>query len=305
MIESLRQTVLLADPVAFWVLCLVVTVVASIALRTGLNGFWRLRLVADTPTARIRSAPQGYVELSGQALPHRSPLGAVLTGLPCLWYRFKIEERRGSGKNRRWATVESGEASSPFLLQDGTGCCLVEPAGAELHCRAKNIWHGSHRRAPRPQSRSWFQFGGRFRLTEERIHEHDPVYLLGRLQTPRRDARDRERTARNLLSAWKQDPERMAGFDRDGDGEVSLAEWEQARKTAYDTAEQAESRLQAEPSLSRVTDTSDPRRPFLISTLDTHSLLGRLRLRALGGTALFLLLASGTGFALAARLLLG
>ena len=137
MIEALQQAAVLADPLNFWIICLVVAVLAGFLLRLGLNGFWRLRTVVDTPTARVRSAPQGYVELTGLSLPYRGSVRAALTGLPCLWYRFKIEEKRGTGKSRRWVTVESGEADSPFLLDDGTGRCLVEPNGAELHCRGR------------------------------------------------------------------------------------------------------------------------------------------------------------------------
>jgi len=304
MIETLHQAAVLSDPGKFWVACLIASGFAGFALYLGLRGFWRLRLIADTPTAKIRSAPQGYVELTGQALPHRASLNAVLTGLPCLWYRFKVEEHRRSGKTSHWVTVESGEADSSFLLDDRTGRCLVEPGGAELHCRAKDTWYGSHRRAPKPLHRSWLHLGGRYRLTEERIHERDPIYLLGHFETPRRGAEDKQRLARGLLSTWKRDPERMASFDKDGDGEISLAEWEHARDKARRIAERTESRLQAEPPLSHITGTSDRRQPFVIATLDADTLSGRLRWHTIGGTAGFLLLASGVGFAVVARLLM-
>lgn len=305
MIETLRQLAVFSDPVAFWITGALVTAIAAYALRTGLAGFWRLRLVTDTPTAKIRSTPQGYVALSGKALPYQRTLAARLTGSPCIWYRFKVEERRRSGKNNHWITIESGEANKLFLLDDGTGHCLVEPAPAELHCRAKDIWYGRTRRAPRPSIHRWLTTGGRFRLTEERITAQEPIYLLGRFETPRRGPQERERLTKSLLTSWKRDPERMAGFDRDKDGEISLGEWEQARAKAQHLAEQSESRLQAEPSLSRVTATQDARRPFVIATLDGDSLLRRLRLRAFGGTTLFLLLISGLGFSIAARLLHG
>ncbi len=305
MIETLQQLAASSDPIAFWITSGVLAALAAFSLRTGLDGFWRLRLVTDTPTAKIRSAPQGYVELTGQALPYQSPAAAELTGLPCVWYRFKVEERRRSGKNNHWVTVESGEADKPFLLDDGTGRCLVEPAFAELHCRAKDVWYGSGRRAPRPPTHHWLSAGGRFRLTEERIAAQEPIYLLGRFETPRRGPQEKERLTRSLLSSWKRDPERMARFDKNKDGEISLGEWEHARTKAQSLAEQSESRLQAEPPMSRVMGTHDPRRPFVIATLDTESLLGRLRLRAFGGTALFLLLTSGVGLAVIARMLYG
>src|SRR4030067_2508576 len=59
----------------------------------GLTSFWawyanlkRYRTVADTPTSRIASAPQGYIELVGRG---QQPPGAALVrpirGPPCPW----------------------------------------------------------------------------------------------------------------------------------------------------------------------------------------------------------------------------
>ena len=305
MIQTLQQLAVFSDPISFWITSAILAAIAAFGLRAGLDGFWRLRLVTDTPTARIRSAPQGYVELTGHALPYQKPMAARLTGLPCVWFRFKVEERRRSGKNSHWVTIEKGDAGKPFLLVDGTGRCLVEPAAAELHCRAKDVWYSSDRLARRPTSHRWLNTGGRFRLTEERIVEQEPIYLLGLFETPRRGQREKERLTRSLLSSWKRDPKRMERLDKNADGEISLSEWELARTKARQLAEQSESRMRAETPLSRVKPTGDSRRPFVIATLEASSLLARLRLRAFGGTSLFLLLTTGVGVAVLARLLQG
>ena len=121
------------------------------------------------------------------------------------------------------------------------------------------------------------------------------------LETPRRGPCERERLARHLLSAWKRDPERIRSFDRDRDGEISVAEWEEARAQARGVADRAERRVQAEPPLPRVQRTDDPRHPFVISTLGERALLRRLRLWALGGTTGFLVLTAGVSLAVLAR----
>lgn len=288
--------------IEFWLTVLVLAPLAVYLLRRGLDAFWRLRTVSDIPTARIRSAPQGYVELQGWALPRRNPVLGPLTGSPCVWYRFEVEERRRSGKNNSWVTVDRGEANAPFLLDDGTGRCLVLPAGADLHCRAKDVWHGASRHPSGPPEREWLVFSRRYRYTEERIVDGEPVYLLGRFETPRRGPENRERLARHLLSAWKRDPERMKAFDRDGDGHISLTEWEAARAEAQRVAGRSERRIEAEPPMPRILRTDDPRHPFVISTLGERALLDRLRLWALGGTLGFLVLASMLSFAVIARL---
>ena len=71
---------------------------------------WRL---ADTPIARIRPAPQGYIELYGRArLLPGPPILAPLSSLPCAWYRYQIEERSSGG---RWWSVESGDRDNLSL----------------------------------------------------------------------------------------------------------------------------------------------------------------------------------------------
>jgi hypothetical protein len=302
MIEALRLSAARADPVHFWIFGVVVAVLAVIFLRRGLDAFWRLRTIADTPTARIRSAPQGYVELCGRVLAHGDLVTAPLTGIACVWYRFKVQERRGSGKNTRWVTLHQGKADRPFLLEDETGRCLVEPAGADIHSRATDHWYGSQRHTPRPQASSRLQLSRRYRFSEERILPGESVYLLGHFETPRRGPGDRERLARMLLTQWKTDPARMARFDLNGDGEISLEEWEGARQAAQSLAERSELRLEAEPPLSRLCGTGDPRRPFIISTYGENTLIGQLRLQAAAGTAAFLVMGCGLLFALAARL---
>ncbi|MGA7981114.1 MAG: GIDE domain-containing protein [Chromatiaceae bacterium] len=302
MIETLRLSAVRADPIAFWIFGAVVAVLAVIFLRRGLDAFWRLRTVADTPTARIRSATQGYVELCGRALAHNRVLTAPLTRLPCVWYRFKVQERRRSGKNDRWVTIDRGEAELPFVLEDDTGRCLVEPAGADVHSQAKDTWYGSARHTPRPRESGWLQLSRRYRFTEERILRGEPLYLLGRFETPRRGVEEREGVTRHLLARWKQDPARMARFDANGDGEISLDEWESAREEAQRLAAHTERRLEAEPPLSRLTKTDDPRRPFVISTFGEGTLIGRLRWRAAGATIGFVVLGCGLTFAVVARL---
>jgi len=100
----------------------------------GLTSFWawfanlkRYRTVADTPTSRIASAPQGYIELVGRgSQPPGDNLISPVNGLPCLWYRYRIERKNGD----RWEYVESGISHDTFGVDDGSGSVLVDPDGA-------------------------------------------------------------------------------------------------------------------------------------------------------------------------------
>ena len=127
---------------------------------------------------------------------------------------------------------------------------LVVPAGTDLHCRAKDVWHGASRRPSGPP---------------EPEEESIPlVYLLGRSETPRRGPEYRERLARHLLSARKGDPGRVKAFDRDGDGNISLTEWEGGRAKTQRVAGRSKRRIEAEPPLPRILHTDDPHQPFAI-----------------------------------------
>jgi len=84
----------------------------------------RYRYIHDLPTSRVASAAQGYVELTGRGQPFGDiPLLGRLTQLPCLWYRYKIEQRTSRNK---WQTVDSGESDDTFMLRDDTGVCVVD-----------------------------------------------------------------------------------------------------------------------------------------------------------------------------------
>ena len=121
------------DRIKFWLL------VAGLGAST-VYSFWyafkawgKNRLIEDTPISRIRSAAQGYVELSGEGrLPPDAQNKAPLSGIPCTWWRYKVEERSNSRESRGWSTVDSGTSEVSFLLDDGTGRCLIDPRGADL-----------------------------------------------------------------------------------------------------------------------------------------------------------------------------
>jgi hypothetical protein len=292
------------DATGFWLAVAIAAGAGALLLHQGLKAFWQLRLIRDTPTASLRSAAQGYVELIGQARPLRALVPARLTGIPCCWYRWRIEQQRRSGRSSKWVVVERGECTSPFMLDDGTGQCVVDPRGATLRCRLIERWQSSVRGGGRAETSSLSELlglGGRYRMTEERIGEADPVYLLGHLETPRRGVRERDALQRALLKRWKRDPQRRASLDLNGDGEIDLGEWERARTLAAELAERAERRVADAPALARIGATRDARQPFLISTEGEDALVGQSRWQALGGTLAGAMLSAAALAALVAR----
>jgi len=277
----------LADPSDFWFWLLVLGVAV-------LGGGWLAfrflhiaRMLEDTPTSRVRSAAQGYVELVGRskALAGTTNI-APLTQRPCVWWRFRVQRRTGStsrGNQRtKWQTVQSGRSEQPFVLDDGTGECVVQPTGAEVLTAETTTWYGD---TPwptlAPGKRS--PFGEpEYRYYEERIYEHEQVHVLGRFHTHSGTAHTgRDADVSALLAEWKQDQAALVQrFDADGDGRVSLQEWERAREEARHAVTQRHLETPV-PAAVHSISRPDGRHLFLIAAYPEKELAKRFRRRAL------------------------
>jgi len=92
----------------------------------------RKRLIESIPTSPVRSLAVGLVEVSGRAQPEGPLLRAPFSGMPCVLFSYRVEERRTSGKDTRWETVAKGTSEQPFYVQDDTGRVLIVPFEAQL-----------------------------------------------------------------------------------------------------------------------------------------------------------------------------
>lgn len=243
---------------------------AGMSLFGWLRTLRHARLISDIPTARIASAPQGYVELQGRGKPlDGAPLRSPVNGLPVLWYRVVTEEKGNDGKWKRVGAVESDHS---FQLRDASGICAVDPEGAEMLVRRHDVYTQGERRQ-----------------TQWAIITDDALYVLGEFATVgsiEHDVNSRAETGA-LLAAWKADPESLlARFDLDGDGEIDLREWSLARAQARREVRLRQAQRRAAPELHVVRKPAG--RLFLISDLPPDTIARRYRLGALAYAALFL-----------------
>ncbi|AMO67661.1 MAG: hypothetical protein ACJA1T_000762 [Zhongshania aliphaticivorans] len=272
---------------------------AAIALGCAYGSLSRLhsaRIIEDTPTSKIRSAHQGYVELIGFAKAGTSEL--LLSGLsqtPCLWYRYNIERYESSGKNSHWRSVERKTSEQPFILNDGTGDCIVYPDRAEVSTLRKKVWKGSERH-PNSTLSKHSLFGSRYRYTEEILCADDLLYIIGQFQTrhPPSASELQEKAMATILNDWKRDYDQLvARFDRNGDGEIDLQEWDLVRAEALRKA-QRQYRNQTPPAPVHTISYSPSRRqPYMIASSEPDSLSKRFRWQA------FFLLVASLGSAVA------
>jgi len=92
-------------------------------------GFWygfralaKSRTVENTPPARIRSAAQGYAVFHGLgAAPPGTTIRGPLTGRPCIWWHYEIEER-GSGRSAQWESASARSWRRNRLCDQLLGC---------------------------------------------------------------------------------------------------------------------------------------------------------------------------------------
>jgi hypothetical protein len=255
------------------------------------------RAVEDTPTSRVRSAAQGYVELDGRGiLPPGVDIRAPLTRLPCTWWSFKIEQADSGRRSRSWTVVERGSSATPFALDDGTGTCLIDPRGAQVFGAHKTVWYGRTRRPdvriPDGQSLLEKAFDvfirGDFRYTELRLGVDAPLYAIGTFRSVGGVAgADTEAAVTALLRQWKRDqPALLQRFDTDHDGFLSEREWDAARAEALAQVQREALQRPVAPTINVLQHPCDDR-SFLLAQCDAAALARRFRWRFLGGVTGF------------------
>src|SRR5262249_26453959 len=162
-----------------------------------------------TPTSKVASAPQGYVELFGRAKLHPGTrTTSPVSHRSCVWYRYSVEEQRGN----KWHPVDSAMSSDTFLLDDGTGTVVIDPDCGEILSRDRKRWRD-----------------GNLRYTEWLLTPGGDLYALGELRTEGGSASmlDTTRDLNALLADWKANkPALLKRFDLDGNGQIDLKEWD-------------------------------------------------------------------------------
>lgn len=148
----------------------VLYVFAPIGLLMGLGftrwGFRRIRhkrYIENLPTSPTAGVAWGPAEVVGKVeKADAEPLMGPLSQLPCVQYRYHVQERRTSGKNSKWVTIEDRKETQPFYCVDDDGKLLIDPNGAEIITR-----HVTNQRK------------GKLNYRETRLQIGDSLYALG------------------------------------------------------------------------------------------------------------------------------
>lgn len=308
MLIELGHGVATASPGGFWTFVAVLGLCAPLTFWLAFSRLREGRLIQDTPTSRVRSAAQGYVELEGFArLMPGPPIFSPLTRARCVWWRYVIEHRERSGQGNRqrseWRVIEKACSDELFVLADSSGECIIDPHGARVLPSISRRWcGGTPRPIEVPDKTPWFSIGD-YRYREQLIGIGDPLYALGRFRSQSTVlSEDEAGDVRHLLQEWKRDHrELLRRFDRNGDGEIDVQEWDAARAAAIAEVRAAQLERSVQPDLHVLCKPPDDRQ-FLISTLPQAHLISRLHKGAItllgvsvlsGLAAVWLLVARG------------
>jgi hypothetical protein len=183
-----------------YAICMTICAIIATACFFGVSVCLKtIRFIQNTPRSKIRSAVQGYVELTGkaQALGEK-PILSPLTNTACCWYAYTIEEefeeRKDDGSTQtEWREIDSGHSNDRlFVLKDETGECVINPQKAVMKPMKINSWYdnslGNYQGGDLGNEIwdgvvSLITIGNRYKLTEKLILEEDVLYALGNFTT--------------------------------------------------------------------------------------------------------------------------
>lgn len=237
-----------------WLICL--TIIALTSFFAWTASYKRARNIADVPTSRIASAAQGYVELFGRAsVDPGNLIVSPLSGTSCIWFRYWVYTKSGS-ENADWRETDSGVSTTTFEINDGTGRCHIDPDYAEVIA---------------PERRVSYQ--GNYKYVEDLLYG-GTVYALAEFSTigGANSALGIKEDVSALLAEWKQNPATLhERFDLDKNGEITLKEWELARRTAAREVQLQHREIRAIDGVNVMRAPRDGR-IFLLSSLSPQKL---------------------------------
>ncbi len=226
--------------------------IALLALALAWRYLGYVQLMRNVPAAKIRSAPQGYVELIGRARPLDSAaFHAPGSRRPCVWFEYTYHDTPAESQQ----DLKTARTQASFLIDDGTGSCRIDPMW--MRFEPTNSAYGSAAMRPVVSSK-WIEVG-------ERIH------VYGKFSSLRRDYHSLYKQELNRrLQAAKQDRALMQALDVNQDGHVDQEEWEEARRRIESEVETYIVSMQKNQGDSLVAHVlrapDDKRLPYLVST---------------------------------------
>lgn len=122
------------------------------------------RFIESIPTSKISGVVYGLTEIKAQikCISNDTFLTTPITGKKSVWYYYKKEEKRKSGKNEKWVTLTEEQKAVPFIASDYTGTIKIIADKADVITKHKKVTRE-----------------GRYRYTEQYLKPDETLYAIG------------------------------------------------------------------------------------------------------------------------------
>jgi len=143
--------------------------------------FWKnihhWRYASNTPTSKIRSAAQGYVELKGKLVlaKGQAPLVSPLSHTACLWWHYEVLKEN--------AVLDEGYSTDWLCLDDGTGQCWIDPRDAEVNEHQQRDWETAIIPSKKYTPEGKTLPAGKYSYSEKLLLPGRKLYVLGQFNS--------------------------------------------------------------------------------------------------------------------------
>ncbi len=182
----------------FILLCLVGVLICVIKF---VRARARLRLIEETPYSRVEELQHGVSKVKGHVAAQRPLLQSPMSGQPCVYFHFLVEEQRTrttrngnhTSTTTYWAKVIDDEQAIPVALGDETGQVGLDLGNAEVvlndaEHRSSGTFNSAPKRLERAlndrygrSSKGWI-FNKTMRYTESLLEDGAWVTVVGDVQ---------------------------------------------------------------------------------------------------------------------------
>jgi len=289
--QWLKTGLLELSSAEFRILLLLMAALIIYLLYRSYQTYRRFRFIDGTATSKIRSAPQGYVELKGlgEWMPG-DQIHSPFSGKRCVWFHCIIDRRQHRGKRNSWVNISDQRSEHLFHLVDETGECVIDPDDAHVVPDIERSWVGfslSDQTNP-PASKVGFLsmksnigFAG-YRFREKLITTASQLYAIGHFQTHRSDPGDLSINSQveDLLREWKLKPGKyLSKFDIDGNGQIQDEEWKAIYKEARRQVVSKNAKgIKPQNLMSKP---AESQQPFILSATGEEQLVSRKKIMSL------------------------
>ena len=152
----------------------------------------RYDLILNTETSKITTLKKGFYEIKGRVEFLKDKLVSPYSRSECVYYRFRVEEQRSSGKSTHWHAIIDDRKYVRFGVKDSSGIAIIEIEGGTLKFnKDEKGATGLFRKASEElkealmlynkTSQGWL-FEKNLRFSETYIAPGDELYILGEVQ---------------------------------------------------------------------------------------------------------------------------